>query len=261
MNYTEIIPTRYGNIVGLKCDPYITQSLQLYGESTAQEIAMCLEFIKPGDVVLDVGANIGTFTIPFAQRVGPAGAVIAFEPQRLPFLCLCANIVMNSLGQWASPNKFAIGHQSNTTVDVPLINPNAPNNNIGGVRLGQHCKVTEQVPIEAIDNIGIQKVDFIKIDVEGMEIDVLRGAVQLLFRDKPIIFFECLPDEVYRSSLIDFFKIHDYETRLFITNLFSPDNIRRNPVNIFGDQCDYNVLAIPKEKAKPDWFANGLPFE
>jgi len=88
-------PTRHGLFAYLRNDAYIGRSLDLYGEWCEGEIAILRQIVRPGDTVLDVGANVGTHTIPLAGMVGPTGIVHAFEPQRITHQLLCANIALN----------------------------------------------------------------------------------------------------------------------------------------------------------------------
>ena len=78
-------------------DQHIGRSLDLYGEWAESELELLGLFIKPGDLVVDVGANIGTHTVFFAQRAGATGQVYALEPQRIVFQSLCANLALNGL--------------------------------------------------------------------------------------------------------------------------------------------------------------------
>lgn len=260
-HYTEIVPTRYGNMVALKCDQHIYGALALYGESTRDEVAMCLSLVKQGDVVLDVGANIGTFTVPLALAVGREGQVVSFEPQRIVYQCLCANLAINSLSDYVDPVRAGVGAQDGFA-SVPAINPFQKNNNVGGVRLNQPAEVSEQVPVIAIDGMNLERVNFIKIDVEGMEHQVLAGATETVRRCRPAIFAECLPgDETNAAGLKSFFKAHDYKAWMTIVPLFSPQNVRLCKTDIFGEQYDHNVVALPSETAPPDWIKQAIPFE
>ena len=78
-------------------DIYIGRSLDLYGEFSEGECDVFRQLIQPGWTVLELGANIGSHTVFLAKRVGPSGRVIAFEPQRIVFQTLCANIALNNL--------------------------------------------------------------------------------------------------------------------------------------------------------------------
>lgn len=78
-------------------DLTIDRALDLCGEFSEIEVAFMGEFLEPGDVAVEVGANIGSLTVPLANAVGEEGTLIAFEPQPVLFQNLCANIVPNGL--------------------------------------------------------------------------------------------------------------------------------------------------------------------
>src|SRR5262245_3941932 len=89
---------RHGRLCYLLTDSYIGRSLDIYGEYSEGEIDLFRQLLRPGDVAVDVGANIGALTIGMARLVGPSGAVLAFEPQRVIFDILAQNIRLNGLG-------------------------------------------------------------------------------------------------------------------------------------------------------------------
>lgn len=245
--YTSLIPTRWGNMLSLKCDSHITGALSLYGESTPDEVAVCLSFLRAGDTVLDIGANVGTFTVPMALTVGRSGGVIAFEPQRIVNQVLCANLALNSLCDYVDPVRMAVG-SSESTANITLINPFESNNNVGGVRLNQKSDASEPIPVITIDSLNLPALRLMKIDVEGMEHEVLKGASDTVSRLRPVIYAECLPgDETNASEMKSFFRENNYKAWMIVSPLYSPNNIRRNKVDIFGNQFDFNVLALPQE--------------
>ncbi len=88
---------RHGPMAYLRQDAYVGRSLDLYGEYGEDEQAVLAQMVRPGDVVVEAGANLGTHTVPLARKVGPSGALIAFEPQRVVFQILCANVALNEL--------------------------------------------------------------------------------------------------------------------------------------------------------------------
>ena len=78
-------------------DAYIGRSLDVYGEYSEGEIDLFRQLLRPGDVAIDVGANIGALTVAMARLVQPGGAIVAFEPQRAIFDILCDNLRLNGL--------------------------------------------------------------------------------------------------------------------------------------------------------------------
>src|ERR1700759_4504087 len=95
--YLGVKRCRHGGFMFNRNDAYIGRSLDLYGEWCDFEIQLLSRFINPGDTVVDVGANIGTHTVAFANLVGAGGVVPAFEPQRRLFQMLSGNVALNAL--------------------------------------------------------------------------------------------------------------------------------------------------------------------
>src|ERR1035437_10176539 len=94
---TTTAQCKYGIFSYFTEDEFIGKSLQLYGEFSDAELDVMRKTVKPGDTVLDVGANVGALTVPMAQMVGPSGKVIAWEPQPETFALLKKNIEQNDL--------------------------------------------------------------------------------------------------------------------------------------------------------------------
>ena len=88
---------RYGLMLFSARDTYIGRSFDLYGEFAEDEVAVFRQLVHPGQSVFDIGANIGAHTIALAAIVGPLGHVTAFEPQRVIFQILNANVALNGL--------------------------------------------------------------------------------------------------------------------------------------------------------------------
>jgi FkbM family methyltransferase len=138
--------------------------------SYTSELSTLRSFCTPGSVVFDVGAHHGFLTILFSRWVGPTGRVHAFEPSAPNVLALDANIALNRL-QNCTRQFAAIGSTAGTT-------------EMNGESVANHSGAGRAVPRVALDDYcrtgNISKVDVIKIDVEGFEGQVLRGAQRLL---------------------------------------------------------------------------------
>lgn len=145
--------------------------------------------IKPNDTVLDVGANIGFHSLYFAELVGKTGRVISFEPIGINFNTFKANLALNDFPQIMA-NNIALGNE-NRTIDIHLDkdaeNPGAYNLFAEG---DKNYRIECVKGDDFLKNNGISHVNFIKIDVEGYEYEVLKGLEQTIRQSRPIINFE-----------------------------------------------------------------------
>lgn len=136
----------------------------------------------PGDVVLDVGAHLGCFVLSVARLVGPTGHVYACEPMADNLANLRRTIAANNLTNVTVIEK-AVGAAEGTT-DIAVNPVSAAHSAV--LREGAESVSVETTAIDQIvRDYRLTRVDFIKIDVEGMEADVLRGAAQTLRQHRP----------------------------------------------------------------------------
>jgi len=206
-DHIAIKQCRNGPMMYFRNDRYIGKLLDQYGEFAERELGVLRGLVEPGDIVLDVGANIGTYTIPLAQMVGPSGLVLAFEPMRQVFNVLCANIAMSGAINILAQQR-AIGRTSGVA-KMPLLDTAAPENNYGVSTFEEEGATVSVIPV---DSCGLKRCDFIKIDVEGMEADVLAGARQTIETFRPILWVENdRPDK--SANLI--FTLHEMDYRAF----------------------------------------------
>jgi len=229
-----------GSILYNKNDVYVGKSIEHYGEYQSEELKLFEEYVHPGDVVLDIGANIGTHTLWFSERVGDNGFVLAFEPQRLVFQTLCANMAINSR-QNVDCKHMGVGDKQEI-VKVPPLNPDVENN-FGGLWIDGH-KEGEDVAICKIDDMGLNRLDFIKIDVEGMEPSVLLGGLQTINKLKPAIYMEVDREKNY-ELLNGIITGLSYNVQMHTPSLHPSDSEMEN---IFGDVVSLNALCLSRER-------------
>lgn len=164
-------------------DPLLAGNLQ----ENVREIKELMQFA--GGIVLDVGANVGSHSINFAKV---ADVVYAFEPQPRTYYNLCANLLLNLVYN-VIPFNRALGSYNGAT-QVANLDPTKPNTAMG-VQVGNGSQI---VPMCTIDSLELSPVHFIKIDVEGYELEVLRGAVETLARENTIVYVE-----IHKKELIE----------------------------------------------------------
>ena len=230
---------RYGQMLYNAHDVYIGRSLDLYGEFSEGEVDLFRQMARPGHVVIEVGANLGAHTVFFARHVGSTGRVIAFEPQRVVFQTLCANVAINSFTN-VECYQQAVGEAPGTLL-VPSLDY-TQDNNFGGLALGGFTQ-GEPVLVVTLDRLQLPRLNVLKIDVEGMERCVVAGAIETLDRCRPILYVE--NDRAERASeLIRLLDSLDYNLYWHMPPLFNPHNFAGNKVNVFGQIISKNMVGI-----------------
>ncbi len=240
--FNKLKSCRYGYMLYNVHDIYVGRSFDLYGEFSEGEVSAFRQLIRPGSVVVDVGANIGAHTLPFARIVGGGGAVVAIEPQRLAFQTLCANMALNSIVNVTCLHA-ALGPQP-ARMKVPVLNP-WKDLNFGGLALDV-AESGETVEVRTLDSIGFSRCDFIKIDAEGMERGILEGAVRTISRFRPLLYVE--NDRRDRSdALVRLIAASGYKLFWHEPPLYNPRNFAGNADNVFGNIVSRNMACIPVE--------------
>lgn len=163
----------------------ISNSLSTYGYWENSLIKYAENYLNDESVILDIGANIGTWTIPLAIK---KRKIYSFEPFDTSFYALCGNIFINNKEIIVNPYQMALTDDLNKKTNLLLTDTC----NIGGVKLVESDSLTEtKYKLATIDSFQFEKVDFIKLDVEGHELNVLKGGINTILKFKPVIFFEC----------------------------------------------------------------------
>ncbi len=237
---------RHGVMAFLRSDDTIGHSLDRYGEFAESENRLMTALLRPGDTALDIGANVGTVTLPLARQVGPTGQVFAFEPQRLIFQALCAALALNGLTNVRAVHA-AVGRDSGT-IRVPALDPGRPGN-YGAFVVRPEETVGEKVACLTVDALELRRCDLMKIDVEGQDFEVLLGAEHTVARCRPHVYMEAKKCPGTPAA-IAWLLARDYRCYWHFAAFFSPDNYRGVAENVFGPRGDINLLAMPSEKGQ-----------
>lgn len=240
--FNELARCRDGPMLYNRHDIYVGASLRKYGEFSPGEAALFAQLVGPGDLAVEVGANIGVHTLALSRLVGPHGMVLAFEPQRLVFQTLCANLALNGCPN-VTVRQIAIGAAGGSAY-VPVVPPDQPAN-FGGVSLYGNTE-GERVALAALDDFGLPTCQFLKLDLEGMEVDALLGATRLVAAHRPVIYVENDRDE-HADALVGLLRSWGYRLFWHCPPLFVPDNFAGDSENIFGDTVSLNMLCLPAE--------------
>jgi FkbM family methyltransferase len=227
-------------------DQTIGPCLASAGEFARAEVDFLIAHLSPNGAVCDVGANIGTVSIPLAKAF-PGLSVFAFEPQLPIFRLLMRNVALNGLMS-VEPYPWALGETDGVIeFATPALTTQT---NFGAVGRGSQSGDKVPVVIRRLDSFALPSLSIIKIDVEGHDLEVVRGAQETIQRDRPILFCEAhaSPKTV---ELIRLLVQWDYDAYWFFAPFVSASASegRGGSTKIVGDT---NVVAFPKGR-EPRW--------
>ncbi|MFY9725469.1 MAG: FkbM family methyltransferase [Bryobacteraceae bacterium] len=209
--------------VTMRLDPYdyVTQAIlvqRTWEPSTTQEL---LRHVPAGGTFVDVGAHVGWYTLKAAQVVGPKGHVIAVEPNRETLVKLRDNIRASGVSAVVVVAPVACSDSESTLTLYATSRANTGESSLSAANASQDTTIAASYPVRTrrLDDIvkeaGAGRVDAIKIDVEGAEVLVLKGAAQTLDRDKPIVAVELIDRQLKAmgssaAELTAFMRSHGY---------------------------------------------------
>jgi FkbM family methyltransferase len=245
-----IVVTKYGRMHVIESDAVVSKSLKLYGEWADDELSLLRALIVPGMSVLDVGAFIGTHTLAFASFCGSQGAVTSFEPRREIFNVLAANVALNGYGNVTVHNLGLAEKAFDLTLEALDLDDGS---NFGGLALEgagmTPSAASYRTGVVTLDSLAPERVDLIKLDVEGMEARVLAGAAATIARCRPIVFCEC-NDVEGGAELLAFCRANGYEMHGYLAPAFNPANFNGQAENVWGDGKELALLLLPSESAQ-----------
>ena len=212
------------------------------------------DVLRPGMTVLDIGAHHGLYTLLASRKVGPSGRVVAFEPSPRERNALLWHLRLNQCKN-VQVEGVALGGKSGFGEFFV----------VEGIQTGCNClrppniaepttKIGVQISTldECLERLGIQQVDFIKIDAEGAELDIFMGAERLLRRERrPLILAEMHDTRTvawgYRSKdILSFLRQRGF--RCFLLSEHS--GLQSVPYDM--DDFNENVVAVPEEQERQE---------
>ena len=240
------VKSKHGKIVINLNDIYISSEIMGNGKWEMDEINFlksllteCRNQYGEGVIALDCGANLGVHTLEFSKLMKSWGEVYSFEPQQPIFDAMCETLSLNSCLNVQTYN-LALGSKEGF-IEVPSLDY-SKKLNFGGLELNENNTTPKiddlnietskyyKVKLKTLDSFNFSRVDLIKIDVEGMELEVLKGSKKILKDLKPIIFYE--NTKTNSSELKDFLIENNYVVIKEINKNFIAIN-RDSKINTF----------------------------
>ena len=247
------IVTRDGVTYDLDLSQGIDFAIYLGNSYERQTRAALRRLVKAGSLVLDIGANIGAHTLSLAHFVGPAGQVMAFEPTDYAFRKLSRNLDLNPelAARVTARHCFLTGADAESVPsDIYSSWPLAREDGLHAKHLGREMR-TEAARARSIDSVlaehAGQPVQLVKLDVDGFECDVLRGAGNMLSTMRPVFVMELAPyvlvergtslDELLSFFIPNGYRLYDERTEKPLPSS-APELLR-----MIGDGEGVNVIA------------------
>lgn len=233
---------KHGLFTFYEKDAYVGKSLDLYGEFSEDEVEVFKKCLLPTDLAIEVGANIGALTVPMSRC---CEQLMVFEPVPENYQLLMQNLIQNGCEN-VHPYQSAIGSSSGS---IDIQSPDELSYpNYGAIEVGHGSR---KAPIRSLDKVLAElkcerKIKFVKIDVEGHELEVLKGAEDLLSRDMPILYVE--NDRQEKSAeLVGWLIDHGYLCYLHQPPLFNRLNHNNVKKNVFGEIVSINMLCVHED--------------
>lgn len=231
-----------------------SRALYISGTYEPNSLLLLKKYLRKNDVFLDIGANAGIYTLLASRCVGEKGKVISFEPSSREYLMLEENVQLNAL-QNVRCEKCAISNVSGVNfLNLAVDKHNGQNTLCDQFAYkGVNSNLKESVKVDTIDqyvkNHALNRIDFIKMDIEGAESLALQGAKQTFHLHRPLLLIEICRN-IYKRNKKDLRLIHqffqDYQYQVFSIN----DETGELYPNEKPDTWDDNIFVVPREKVQ-----------
>lgn len=235
----------HGIMIWPKADDVFGKSLPLYGEWSEGENIIMSQFIQEGDIVLDIGANLGTTVLSLSKKVGEAGKVIAFEPQSLISQCLQTSLTLNDVSNVSVYNAAVSDKAGWAYINDEKFS------SIGRFGEAGISESGTRVQTIMLDELDLESCALVKIDVEGHELKVIEGGQKFLAKHKPIMYMEAKNNiadtKLYMRWLID----NGWSCYWHFAFWYRENNFNNVAENIWGGTGDMNIVAVPNEVEQP----------
>lgn len=237
----QFVRTKYKqNFAIYSYDDIISASLRLYGEYQQIELDFISTLIPYGTVIYDIGSNIGYHASAFATMTD---RVYCFEAHPQHFELLKFNVETDTCCKlFHCAVSDQVGTANITTFDLHAVG------NYGTVSVNNDGGF--QVPMTTIDSItaagDIAAPGFVKIDVEGHEPQVLRGARETIAKNLPILYIEA-QDSKNTPETYSILDEHGYSMSWICVRNYHDKNFNGNTENVFGNDAIFSILAVPPD--------------
>lgn len=236
--------TKNGEMLIYKFDNIISYAIYLYGEYCDAEVEIMCKYLNEDSLYLDIGTNIGYHARAVAQR--SKSMVLAFEPHITHFTVAAYNCQNTQVKLYNA----AVGKEPGI-LKISDFNLE-DSSNFGTVAVKDEGTI--EVQVIPIDQLELEVCTVMKVDTEGQELNVLKGAENTINKCRPVIMCEAVEGESDWRSVADHLINKDYKLYwIAVRTCPTRGNYKNSTENPFGQSGVTNMLAVPKEKEQPDY--------
>lgn len=237
--------------------------LRDFDPSDEPDLAVVRHLVRPGDTVMDLGANVGVYTRTLSAWVGPRGRVVSVEAMPQTFDLLTHNIRALAMANVRAVNAAVSARAGEVTLEVPAWDGGGENFYMAHVVEGAASSGNRRVAVRAVtaDALAVLHpgISFVKCDVEGHELACIEGAVGLIERSRPAWLIEVSGDPdaegTQAATLLARMEEHGYTPWLYADGRLTPRRNGDAAINVFFLTSDHRVAI---EERAPGLIANPL---
>ncbi len=183
-------------------DDLITHHIEAFGAHTRNEISFLLSHIRENDVVIDIGAHVGSYTVPIGRKIGALGRILSIEGDAANYSLLVQNVSENNLADRIVTKNAILGCGDS----VDLVRTDIK----GNTGAGFYSRPDKAAPYKDLQSMqdarrivaeaGFDKPNVIKIDIEGMEGLVIKSLWPIIIASKPVLYIEVFESQLVRNG-------------------------------------------------------------
>lgn len=262
---SEVVRRGTGYMMQLDLEDMVQESIFFFGFYEKPLATYFISQLSEGMVFVDVGAHVGQYTLLASKEVGPTGHVYSFEPHPTNFEALSYNVRLNEFTNVSLYNAALADSLLECELFINAADAGRRNRGTHSLRVQKDWSRSAAIPIRAMrldDVLGyVTRLDVLKIDVEGAELLVLKGAEKLLARFRPIIAFESAEESTasFGHSTTDAKRLlAERGYRLF---KLPPENRRMSLLPTLATEADQfsTIVALPETQGFTNWDKRVIP--
>jgi len=235
--------SKAGEMVIYKNDSIVSAAIAIFGEYCDAEVQIMARYLTPESTYLDIGTNIGYHALAIHKTVGCN--IMGFEPHPNHFTVAAYNCREKPIKLYNTALSSKNGTMIMSDFDENIIS------NYGEVGIKEEGIEVPTIKLDELDDLKDVPVTLMKIDVEGAELDVLKGSIKTIKANRPTIFYEAIDYEIW-TKCFKWLDSKDYK-QYWVTCRTKPvaETYKKSENNPFGMGGVSNILAVPIENEQP----------